>query len=295
MRLKPEWTQGLLRPKLHTETFVLASAAYIVSVCNLPFWRALSAGRDWTVLGTWAFFAAMVIAVTALYTALACALVTRWTVLPTVSLLLILSAALSFFTSRYGIYFDSTMLQNVLATDAREATELLSWELMVYVALLGVVPAAILWWPVVAHRKLVHAAGVRAAWIFVGLLVAVGALLPVFADVASAMRNNREVRHLLTPGNAVAAVAKKAFGRGSRPTQLKLVGQDARLADSWQRRRRTLFVLVVGETARAQSFSLNGYQRSTNPKLAERSVVNFAQTTACGTSTEVSLPCMFSA
>jgi lipid A ethanolaminephosphotransferase len=59
-------------------------------------------------------------------------------------------------------------------------------------------------------------------------------------------------------------------------------------------RKPTLFVLVVGETARAANFSLGGYPRPTNPELARLPVVYFAHTTACGTSTEVSLPCMFS-
>jgi len=51
---------------------------------------------------------------------------------------------------------------------------------------------------------------------------------------------------------------------------------------------------VVGETARAANFALNGYARSTNPELARLDVINFPHATACGTSTEVSLPCMFS-
>jgi lipid A ethanolaminephosphotransferase len=69
------------------------------------------------------------------------------------------------------------------------------------------------------------------------------------------------------------------------------VGTDAKLASQ---ARPKLFVLVVGETARAQNFSLNGYARQTNPELAALDIVNFPQVRACGTSTEVSLPCMFS-
>jgi len=61
-----------------------------------------------------------------------------------------------------------------------------------------------------------------------------------------------------------------------------------------QGERPLLFVLVVGETARAKNFSLNGYARDTNPELARRNVINFPHATSCGTSTEVSLPCMFS-
>jgi lipid A ethanolaminephosphotransferase len=54
-------------------------------------------------------------------------------------------------------------------------------------------------------------------------------------------------------------------------------------------------IIVVGETARAMSFSLNGYGRDTNPRLAlERSLVNFSDVSSCGTATAVSVPCVFS-
>jgi lipid A ethanolaminephosphotransferase len=55
-----------------------------------------------------------------------------------------------------------------------------------------------------------------------------------------------------------------------------------------------LFVLVLGETARSKNFSLNGYERLTNPLLAKENVVSFSQVTSCGTSTAESVPCMFS-
>jgi lipid A ethanolaminephosphotransferase len=55
-----------------------------------------------------------------------------------------------------------------------------------------------------------------------------------------------------------------------------------------------LVVLVVGETARAANWGLNGYARQTTPELAALDVINFPEVTSCGTSTETSLPCMFS-
>jgi len=53
-------------------------------------------------------------------------------------------------------------------------------------------------------------------------------------------------------------------------------------------------VVVLGETARAQNWGLNGYVRQTNPQLAQMGVINFPNMHSCGTSTEVSVPCMFS-
>jgi lipid A ethanolaminephosphotransferase len=54
-------------------------------------------------------------------------------------------------------------------------------------------------------------------------------------------------------------------------------------------------VIVVGETARAMNFSLVGYHRATNPKLAEvPGPIGFQDVSSCGTATAQSLPCMFS-
>ncbi|UQZ90173.1 hypothetical protein C4J81_13575 [Deltaproteobacteria bacterium Smac51] len=55
-----------------------------------------------------------------------------------------------------------------------------------------------------------------------------------------------------------------------------------------------VFVLVVGETARAMNFSLNGYGRETNPRLGGEDVVNFSDVAASGTATAIFLPAMFS-
>jgi lipid A ethanolaminephosphotransferase len=71
-----------------------------------------------------------------------------------------------------------------------------------------------------------------------------------------------------------------------------VVGPDARIPPT--DRSRELVIMVVGETARADRFSLNGYSRITNPLLAREDVINFPNFWACGTSTSVSVPCMFS-
>ncbi|NWO12010.1 phosphoethanolamine transferase, partial [Chromohalobacter salexigens] len=71
---------------------------------------------------------------------------------------------------------------------------------------------------------------------------------------------------------------------------------DAKLADAASNgnSKPKLLVIVVGETMRAANWGLNGYERQTTPKLNDRNVINFPHVTSCGTSTAVSLPCMFS-
>ena len=128
------------------------------------------------------------------------------------------------------------------------------------------------------------------------LLLAVVAVLPVNRDFTSLMRNERGLRYLATPANVFYGLAHNLLARPSIiPTVRATVGEDARLLTAPDAVQRPMvFVLVIGETARAANFSLLGYERDTNPELATRDIVAFQDVTACGTSTEISLPCMFS-
>ncbi|MFT5502831.1 MAG: glucan phosphoethanolaminetransferase (alkaline phosphatase superfamily) [Gammaproteobacteria bacterium] len=55
-----------------------------------------------------------------------------------------------------------------------------------------------------------------------------------------------------------------------------------------------LIILVVGETARADHFSLNGFERVTNPALSKKDrLISYQDISACATSTAISVPCMF--
>jgi lipid A ethanolaminephosphotransferase len=157
-------------------------------------------------------------------------------------------------------------------------------------------PLTLIWWVRLRRTPLLRAALFRVAAIVVTLLIAVAALLPVNRDFTSLMRNERELRYMVTPGNylvSLITVAAADARTAARPREI--VGADARRDPAPPAGARPrVFVYVVGETARGANFSLNGYARQTNPQLAQLDIVNFSNVTACGTSTEVSLPCMFS-
>jgi lipid A ethanolaminephosphotransferase len=284
------------RPDMHVETVLLAGALFLMLAGNGPFWRGALDGRATGDPATWLFAGAVLAAFTAFYFVAAAIVASRHLAKPLLTLLFIASASAGYYMDRYGVYFDRAMLRNVLATNPGEAVELLGASLALHVFLLGVLPSAAVWWVRLKPRPLRRALVVRAAWIVAALAIGIASLVLVFADFASLMRNHREVRHLLTPGNLVAAAVGNAWGSARRPGGPRLqVGADARLGAAWAGRKRpALFVLVVGETARARNFALNGYPRPTTPSLSALDVINFPHAQACGTSTEVSVPCMFS-
>jgi lipid A ethanolaminephosphotransferase len=88
----------------------------------------------------------------------------------------------------------------------------------------------------------------------------------------------------------VKTLIKKHQGKTKVP--LKIIAADASKPPAAHK---FVFVMVVGETARAEQFSLNGYKRETNPELMKMAeLYNFSDVEACGTDTAESLPCMFS-
>jgi lipid A ethanolaminephosphotransferase len=120
--------------------------------------------------------------------------------------------------------------------------------------------------------------------------------VPFYQDYASLFRNNRYVRDLIVPINYVYAL--QSYGKQFLPENIvryQEIGTDAHLGPSYtQTRKRSVSVLIVGETARSASFSLYDYRRETTPLLAKQDIISFSQFSSCGTATAVSLPCMFS-
>lgn len=282
------------RPTLSTEALALWASLYFVLAGNVPFWRAVFAtGALQGAPGAFAAACLMVL-VFALQAFLFCVLLHGRLARPVLALLLLAGAAANHYMGAYGIYFDTDMVRNVLHTDVREARELLALSLLPALVAYAGPPLFVLARIRLRQRRPARAALVRLGALLALALLAAGSALAGFQDLSALMRNHRELRHLITPGNLVVATATAVRGEGAANGPRRILGRDAVVATRPPGARPRVLVLVVGETLRAQNWGLNGYERQTTPRLALSSVVNFSDVTACGTSTEVSLPCMFS-
>ncbi len=280
---------------LSVDGLLLLACAWFALLPNRSFVQAALKGRDWGDLSAWGFGAALVIGVLALHLLVLVPLSTRWTAKPLLALMIVVSAFASFYIQQYGVYLDPTMLRNVLRTDPHEAGELLSLSLALHLLLYAVLPLLVLWRVRLAlwswKRSLLTRLGLVAAT----MAVLVATLLAVFQPFSSLMRNQKELRYLITPANVLWSLASVAGADAkARAVPRKAIGLDARPGPSWATQTRPrLLVLVVGETARAANWGLSGYARQTTPGLATLPVVNFSHAVSCGTNTETSLPCMF--
>lgn len=277
------------------EQVLLVASVFFVLAANRPFFAAALRGHEANTPSTWGFVVAVVALLVAAHFLLMALVANRWTLKPVLAVLIVATAFATYFMARYNVYVDATMMRNVLRTDVGEARELLAPTLLPYLLLYAVLPLLLLWRVRLVNRSLLRATLVRLGAMLLAVLACVAALLAVFQPFASLMRNHREVRYLITPGNVVwslSSVLVSETRTAAKPRQP--IGLDARPGPSWATRHKPmLMVLVIGETARAANWGLNGYARQTTPQLAALPVINFSDVTSCGTNTEVSLPCMF--
>ncbi len=279
-----------------TEWVLLAVSLLWALTCHAPFFSAALRGREWGESGTWAFAAALGAGLLALNFVVLALLCHGRLFKPVLALLLVVAAGATHFMQTFGVYLDPSMLRNALRTDVGEARELLSLGFAARVLLQAALPIALLWWVPLRQRSWARVLGLRLLWTVGGLVVLVGTVLAVFQPLASLMRNHKEIRYLITPTNVLwstGSVVAQDLKGAAKPRQP--IGLDAQPGPQMQTRTRpTVLVVVVGETARAANWGLNGYARQTTPALAKiPGLVNFRQVTSCGTNTEVSVPCMF--
>lgn len=290
MKLQPRLMR---RPALTTEALTLLVSVFFAATANQLFWRGVLAGRAPTSPDAWGFGLATAVMLVALHFVLMAPLATRVTVRPLLALLLLVAAAASFHAQRYGVLIDPSMVRNVLATDTREATELLGPDLIGHMLLYGVLPAMVVLWIRIEPRSRRRAVAIRVGSLALALVLGVGALFSVFQDFGPLMRNQKALRYAITPANALWSLAAVANDRAVGAVAAREPPDRATRAAK-ANGRPTLLIIVVGETARAANWQLNGYGRATTPELAKRDPISFVRASACGTSTDVSLPCMFS-
>lgn len=215
---------------------------------------------------------------------------------PVLTFILLASALTAYFVDTFGVGIDSGQIQNMMETDIKEVRDLLSLRFFAYVLVLAGLPIAWLWWRPLMPESWSERLQLRFAALAICSLLVGGAAFAYYVDYASIFREHRGLRLTINPQNSIGSLisyTNKHFQIDKQP--LQPYGTDAkRLGSNPAGTKPTLMILVVGETARAQSFGLNGYSRDTTPELAKRGVINFPQVSSCGTATAVSLPCMFS-
>lgn len=284
------------RPQFSTTSLALIGSLFFSIACNSHFWAIMRAQPATSASDRAVFLVAVFLMVTALQFILLSVLINRWTARPVMVLLILMTATTTYFMQKYGVFMDSAMIRNILQTDLHEARDLLAWDMLPHMILYAVIPLLFVWRLEVSKPPLSRSLHQRPLALAVALLITAGSLFAVSRQFVPLIREHKEIRYLVTPGNDIYALTRVAASRSKKISAEKIaIGMDATVAHTGAvHNKPALLIIVLGETARAANWGLNGYARQTTPELARTSTINFRHVTSCGTNTETSVPCLFS-
>jgi len=207
-------------------------------------------------------------------------------------LLVVISAVSSYFMNTFGTIIDKDMITNAIQTDTMEVLDLITLKFLLYLFGLGLIPIYWIYQQKIEYKKYSIEILNKLLFIAISLVIISLSYLVLSKNYSSFFRNHGEVRYYTTPTYPVYSLWRFFQVHFTTKKTITPIGLDASHITQAKKR---LVVFVVGETARAENFSLNGYQTKTNPYLeSQENIISFSNFYSCGTATAISVPCMFS-
>lgn len=198
----------------------------------------------------------------------------------------------------YNTIIDSEMIRNVVQTNINESMDLISMKLVLYILLLGVLPSIFIYKTKIEYGTFKQELFSKLKILSLSLIIIVIMLLSFSRFYSSFFREHKPLRYHVNPIYWIYSISKYINSSvNSGPIVVKSIGKDAKIIpdkNGKEDEKTELVIMVVGEAARADRFSLNGYEKETNPLLKKEDIINFPNMYSCGTATAQSVPCMFS-
>ena len=292
-----ETLKNIPRPaRLSSWQLTLLLSLGLVLLYNQPLWQLVIDVTGSSTPGNIVFLLSFFAFLVAFFNIVLTLLSIKYLQKPLAIIILLSASLVGYFMSSYGVMIDKTMIQNAAETDTQEVMDLLSPKMLVHFVILGVLPSLLVYKTPVHYRPLTRELAVKLATLVFSALVISLIAVSFYKDYSSLFRNHREMRYLMVPTNYLYYGARYLSGAyDEQQITVAPLGRDATLGSVWQQQpKQVVTILVLGETARAANFALNGYHRQTNPRLSQLPLYNFGDVSSCGTATAVSVPCMFS-
>lgn len=273
--------------EISASQFVFIMALLSFALFHLPLFSFAAANLDvTTVNGLLTLFTVSIIVFT--FTTVAFFLlfmVSRWVALPIVIIIFLLNAVALYFMLTYQVVFDRALIANIFNTRIIESGDYFHPKLLFYLLIFGVIPT----WIALKFRITTVS---RLKLLLHAFLTLVFCLILVYLNAATSLwidKNASKLGSRVLPWSYLIRIAEYQRLTLQTPEVRELLP-----SATFNEAEKSVVVLVIGETARAQNFALYGYERQTNPLLRERNVVTLNDTTACSTYTTASIACMLS-
>jgi lipid A ethanolaminephosphotransferase len=277
--------------EIKLSSLILITSFFLVATGNFKFFQEVI--NVYPLAENFLFVVSLSVWIFALLVVILFLVCYRYSVKPILITILIISSVVSYFSNNYGVIVDVNMVTNTLETNVKESTELFSIKLLLYFLILGVLPSYWVYKTKITRTTIAHQLWVRIKSIVCFFLLFLAVTFIFFKSYSSFIREYKQLRYYVNPTAYIYSIGNYISSKiESANVEFKIIGKDAIVQRNTEDKK--LVILVVGETARADKFSLNGYSNNTNPMLEKQNVISFSKMYSCGTDTAFSLPCMFS-
>ena len=175
-------------------------------------------------------------------------------------LFFLMNAIAVYFVTTYGIIVDESMIGNVLNTNYEESTSYFSYKMILYLIFLGVLPSYF-----IVKSKIERVSFKRFS--ILSSLTLLFALVLVFVNASNWLwidKNSKRLGGLAMPWSYVVNTSL-FYIHQHKKNEKEILLPDAKIKDN----EKAVVILVIGESARRQNFSLFGYSKNTNPLLSK--------------------------
>ncbi|ALR29565.1 sulfatase [Chryseobacterium sp. IHB B 17019] len=195
----------------------------------------------------------------------------------------LINAVALYFINTYGVIIDESMIGNVLNTNYGESSSFFSFKLLGYIIFLGFVPGYfILTVGIVKESIKKCLLTLLSSILFILLFVFVNSSNWLWID-----KNSKTLGGLVMPWSYTVNTAL-FYIHQHQSNEKEMLLPTATMSDN----EKAVVVLVIGESARRENFSLYGYGKKTNPLLSKIDNVHTFQANSCATYTTAGVKCI---
>jgi lipid A ethanolaminephosphotransferase len=283
--------KSLVYIELTTNQLILLVCSYIAFILNIPFLikttQAITTLDQYNVL----FLLSVPLFLLSLSVLIQCFFAFRKVTKPALIIFVLLSSVVFYVSLNYGIIFDYGMIESISDNSITEVLPYVSYSTLIFIFVFGIAPSVIIFNVKLTYLSFAGELFSRLKLLLGSLTVLLFIALVFYSNYASVGRNNRDLIGYLTPYALLDSSAKYLQKNVLfPPPHFELIDTKPKVSND----REQVTVLVLGQTARAQNFALNGYEKQTNLFTKNWNVVSFTNMASCGTSKAVSIPCIFS-
>lgn len=169
-----------------------------------------------------------------------------------------------YFINTYSVIIDESMIGNILNTNYEESSSFFSIKLIVYVLFLGIIPSIY-----ISKAKIINVTLKRFFInISLALLFILGLVIANANNILWIDKNSKTLGGLAMPWSYMVNISL-FYIHENKKNEKEILLPNATIKDD----QKSVVVLVIGESARSQNFSLYGYNKNTNPLLSKISNV----------------------